>query len=184
MRAYAGIGSRATPGDVVVLMEQFAQLAKARGWVCRSGGAEGADAAFLRGDPDAELYLPWRGFNGHQRPVLHQPTGPAHLLAERFHPNWHMLTARARALHARNTHIVLGRDCNSPVRVVICWTPDGEEVGGTSQALRIARRWNIPILNLALPAHRERVEFVIWRSDHADRAVLVHAGDPAPGRAA
>lgn len=49
---------------------------------------------------------------------------------------------------ARNAMQIAGRDCKTPADVVICWTKDGKEVGGTSQAIRIARAKNIPVLNL------------------------------------
>ena len=42
---------------------------------------------------------------------------------------------------------VLGEDCNTPSSFVLCWTPNGKEIGGTSQALRIAKHYNIPIIN-------------------------------------
>jgi hypothetical protein len=43
---------------------------------------------------------------------------------------------------------VLGADLASPSRFVIAWTEDGEAVGGTGQAIRIARAHDIPVLNL------------------------------------
>jgi hypothetical protein len=52
------------------------------------------------------------------------------------------------ALMARNTHQVLGRDCRTPSLVVVCWTRGAREVGGTAQAMRIARYYEVPIVNL------------------------------------
>jgi hypothetical protein len=49
---------------------------------------------------------------------------------------------------ARNAMQISGRDCKSPTNVVICWTKGGKDIGGTSQAIRIARAFNIPVLNL------------------------------------
>ncbi len=58
---------------------------------------------------------------------------------------------------ARNSHQVLGADLKSPVDFVICWTPDGceterqrvWETGGTGQAIALADRWGVPVVNLA-----------------------------------
>lgn len=50
----------------------------------------------------------------------------------------------------RNVCQILGADLHTPVQMVICWTKGGKLVGGTAQALRIARANNIPIFNLAL----------------------------------
>lgn len=43
---------------------------------------------------------------------------------------------------------VLGYDLKTPSDMVICWTKDGGASGGTGQALRIAKDYNIPIYNL------------------------------------
>ena len=52
---------------------------------------------------------------------------------------------------ARNICQVLGEDPTDPSgysKVVVCWTPKGGIIGGTGQALRIAKRYDIPVLNL------------------------------------
>ena len=51
-------------------------------------------------------------------------------------------------MHSRNCHQILGYDLQSPVDAVICWTPNGNVVGGTSTALKLAMRAGIPIFNL------------------------------------
>jgi hypothetical protein len=43
-RLYTGVGSRETPPDILDLMTRLAQRLAAIGWVCRTGGALGADA--------------------------------------------------------------------------------------------------------------------------------------------
>lgn len=68
--------------------------------------------------------------------------------AARYHPAWARLDDHARRLHARNSLIVLGRLLDDPVDFVVCWTPKGEWVGGTSQALRVAKAAGIKIFNL------------------------------------
>ncbi|GAG46694.1 unnamed protein product, partial [marine sediment metagenome] len=37
-----------------------------------------------------------------------------------------------------------------PVDFIICWTPGGREVGGTAQAIRIAKANHIKVFNLAV----------------------------------
>jgi len=172
--AYAGIGSRATPPAVLDLMARAASWLSAEGWVLRTGMATGADQAFYRGASTRgplELYLPWPTFEagayspaeGPEQFVLDEPSPAAYELAARFHPAWSRLTRGVRALHARNCHQVLGADLASPARFVVCWTPDGSlngrgrQVGGTGQALRIARDHDIPVFNLARPDHRQRL---------------------------
>lgn len=167
--AYAGIGSRRTPADVLSLMYWIANMAAARGLWLYSGHAPGADYAFERGAGGrATIYLPWRGFgDGLAAPmgvIQYTATSEAYAMAAEYHPAWDRLSRGARALMARNCHQVLGPDLASPVRSVVCWTPDGSlngrgsGVGGTGQALRIAARHGIPVVNLRRADHRARIE--------------------------
>lgn len=48
-RIYAGIGSRRTPKEVVLVFESIARYLGSRGFLLRSGHAPGADVAFERG---------------------------------------------------------------------------------------------------------------------------------------
>lgn len=158
---YAGIGARATPAPILGMMRRLARALDARGFTLRSGGATGADSAFEAGADGAEVFLPWRGFNGRAAPIgFDCPTPEAHALSARFHPNWASLSYSARRLHARNAHQVLGLDLSTPALFVLCWTPDGavaatsSTTGGTGQAIRIAAAHEVPVFNLARPEHR------------------------------
>jgi hypothetical protein len=145
---YTGIGARNTPADILTSMTNCAYSLALRGWTLRSGGANGADTAFEKGAKNKEIYLPWRHFNGNTSPY-YSPTNQAFVMARDFHPAWDKCSNAARQFHARNCHQVLGLDLQSPTDLVLCWTPKGEMVGGTAQALRIAEHHNIPIINLA-----------------------------------
>jgi hypothetical protein len=174
VNAYAGIGSRETPDDILSVMTECARLLCARGWRLRTGGAPGADTAFLSGcllwcppdPPNYELYLPWPGFSDQAPPTLDRPTATAYNIASHYHPRWNLLSRGPRALHARNVHQVLGRDCNDPVKMIVCWTKDGSltghgnTTGGTGQALRIVggEAPGAQVFNLRLDEHRERIE--------------------------
>lgn len=147
MKYYTGIGSRQTPPRILEEMTKLAREFRERGWTLRSGGAAGADAAFERGAGAKEIYLPWRGFNGNSS-ELWPPSEEAFQRAQRFHPAWYRCSDGAKKLHARNAHQVLGLDLNTPSKVVVCWTLDGNLVGGTAQALRIAEHYGIPVFNL------------------------------------
>jgi hypothetical protein len=174
-RSYAGIGSRSTPEGVVELLSRAAEFLAGRGWVLRTGAARGADQAFMAGassvDGEIEVYLADGGYRGFEDLTPGGPSEAAFELAAKTHPAWDRCSPRAKALHARNGHQVLGRALDDPVRFVICWTPDGSldgssrESGGTGQALRIASERGIPVLNTARQDHRERVEAAL-RGDH------------------
>lgn len=156
---YAGVGSRQTPPDVLALMTVIARRLAARGFVLRSGGAVGADRAFEKGAPHREIYLPWTDYS----PLaarLYTPTTEAFVLASKHHRAWSRLGGAAKALHARNAHIVLGTYLKTPALFVVCWTRDGAiekttaETGGTGQAIRIAVAHGIKVWNLARGDHR------------------------------
>jgi hypothetical protein len=165
---------------MLALLTRASRWLVASGWVCRTGGAQGADQACERGALDAlgdivptdgslEIFLPWPTFGSGapwyaQFPrvtCLPYPHPGATMIAELNHPAWQSLRWSGRALHARNVHQVLGPDLASPSAFVLCWTKDAAdgspefpitaETGGTGQALRIAAKRRIHIRNLANP---------------------------------
>jgi hypothetical protein len=71
-------------------------------------------------------------------------------IAATIHPAWHNCSDYAKGCHGRNVYQVLGEDLKTPVSFVICWTPEGKEVGGTRTAIVLAKRHKIPVYNLAL----------------------------------
>lgn len=151
---YAGIGSRKTPPNILRVMENLAYLLAPYS-ILRSGGASGADTAFEFGAQTAygkrEIYLPWQGYKGRRDSAILEPSPEAFQIAAEYHPNWAVCNEVARALHARNSHIVLGKRLDDPVEVVICWTPQAKGGGGTGQTLRIARDREIEVWDLADP---------------------------------
>ena len=168
---YAAIGSRKTPDDIQVVMFKIAYEFASRGYILRSGGANGADMAFQRGcetwcdENDIpyferqEIYLPWDGFNGLSQCDEDGITIKQHWLAREIasehHPTFDTLSESVKTLMARNTMQMFGTESNSPeTDLVICWTPDGAiskttpNSGGTGQAIRMASHSNIPVINL------------------------------------
>jgi hypothetical protein len=173
MKSYAGVGSRSAPDHVLKLMERIGFRLAELGWILRTGGAEGADQAFERGAQAGKgavgVFLPWPGYNGYDEAVLTAPTQEALELAASLHPAWGGLSQGVRKLMARNSHQVLGTHLDSPVAFVICWTPDGAEherecgptTGGTGQAVRLASRRGIPVVNLNKPGALERIAALV-----------------------
>src|SRR5205807_1968611 len=77
----------------------------------------------------------------------------AALLAAQYHPQWKQLSVGERKLHTRNVAEVLGPrlDRDEASVVAIVWTPGGRGQGGTGQAIRIARAYQVPVVDLACP---------------------------------
>ena len=193
---YAGIGSRSTPPEVQRLMTEVAAELGDNHFTLRSGAARGADQAFEAGATLArspkEIYLPNDGFYGRSHGVdgaqSHIPDR-AFAIAAEHHPTWQRLQESTRRLHARNTLQVLGADCRSPADVVICWTPQGRDTGGTAQALRIARAHDIPVINLGAADAPRTAEAVIgeirarvpqWTAQDLEHFADIGRGMPQP----
>lgn len=161
-RIYAGIGARATPPDVLAVMQQLASRLEAEDWLLRSGGARGADSAFEAGVSDPahrSIYLPGPSFNGRSAGpggYINSPQMPGWAAAlesvNAYHPVPERLSPFARNLMARNAMQVLGPNLDRPADLVVAYTPGGAMTGGTAQALRMAGDHGIPIRNLGDPA--------------------------------
>ena len=151
---YAGIGSRSAPATICRLMTALASKLANLDYTLRSGHADGADYAFeLGANGQAELYLPWPTF-GHERTAYctQQYSKPAEWtrpIAASHHPHWPYLSTPVRSLHMRNVHQVLGWDGTEHSQFVVCWTPGAQGGGGTGQAIRVARTYDIPVYDLA-----------------------------------
>ena len=160
---YAGIGSRETPIVVQQMMTSVAQYLSSKGWTLSSGGAGAADSAFESGaGRRTQIWLPWKGLNGNPS-ELYYPSPEAMKLASSIHPAWGRCSEGARKLHARNMHQVLGADLNTPVQFVICWTKDGQDTGGTGQAIRLAWSRGIKVINMFHKGWEEELEKQIKR---------------------
>lgn len=152
---YAGIGSRDTPSIVLDEMTKLSGILETRGYILRSGGAEGADTAFAKGTNSAQIWVPdglalsYLSKNtNHQYKILDSWDARAWESIKKFHPNESALSSKGRALHARNYRQVIGSDLNEPNSLfVVCWTKDGGPIGGSGQAIRIAKHYSIPVFN-------------------------------------
>lgn len=157
---YAGIGSRALPHLAFQLISELAAMLCHHGLVLRSGGArKGADKAFEQGVKHVVRLAENRGITPTcdmiEIMLPQAATVKACEEAAKHHPAWHNCNRHARLCHGRNTQIPLGRELDSPVHFVACWTKN-EHYGGTSQGIRVARAYRIPVVNL------ERIEPEKW----------------------
>ena len=140
-KIYAGIGSRETPEGICLLMGDIAAYLGKKGFMLRSGDAVGADRSFEFGASCGKNY-PTEIFEAKDC------TEKAMELSSKFHPNWNACSPYAKKLHGRNAMILLGKELNKNADFIVCWTKDGAVVGGTGQALRMAKHYKIPIFNL------------------------------------
>lgn len=176
MTAYpsiAGIGSRETPPHILAEMTKIGAWCRTYRILVRSGHAEGADYAFEAGALDwCLVYLPWRTFNS-AAPVLGQSVevksnDKLNELVWKYHPKPKRLTYNGHLLMRRNGAQILGYDewpqetfAEAPVRAVVCYTTDGQDSGGTGQALRIARgETRARVMNMHSPLYATAAQVI------------------------
>lgn len=81
-------------------------------------------------------------------------------IAETLHSNWGGCDNYARKQHARNIHQILGYNLDEPVNAVVTWCVtdnQGNPIGGTATAIKLAMRHNIPVFNFYNTDRREVV---------------------------
>ena len=173
MAIYAGIGSREIDSEIESLIFRIGKSLGKEGWTLYSGGAIGCDFTFEKGCDESKgskrIFLPWKNFgnkwdrNSHYLDV-DSPSEEAIEMVKKIamdeYPeeyayikkdwNWKLL--------GRNMHQILGHNLKKPVNSVVCYTKNAEDVGGTRWALRIARKYNVPIYNLGKKETKERFE--------------------------
>ncbi len=185
---YAGIGTRKLNKASSHVFMRYACAMAFMGGKVRSGHADGSDMSFeigakiaydkmaelLKLEPGKyssvmEIHLPWSGFNGQEKNDFagyHYTNHPAAVaMAERFHPAWEHLGRGPRSMMSRNCNQVMGLDMATPIRFVICETPDGaydstmtsSKTGGTGQAIRVADAHGIKVYNFKNPEHKAKI---------------------------
>ena len=176
---YAGIGSRRTPAEILPVMTELAKELAKRGYALNSGAAPGPDSAFEAGAGTKKNIFPGNVKTGERELKI----------AEEIHPNWNAMIAAAKRnaiqkgknpeaaaayvanLMARNTNQVFGKNLDTPVDFVTAYTPDNLtdytkrtiDSGGTGQAIDMASRKGIPVINMADPNWRSQLDAVINR---------------------
>lgn len=187
MKTYTGVGSRETPDEMQTFIQDLACKLAGMEFTLRSGAAQGADRAFELGwltwfqaqtpwpkgdNLRAEIYVPWDGYEGHDRDGLFGATkspkdvhfkvwDEAEQIAAKTHPAWERCSPGAKTLHTRNVFQVLGPHLNEPSTMLICWakrTRGGNITGGTATAWNLALSHNIPCFNLNDPVDFARIQ--------------------------
>ena len=153
---YAGIGSLDTPEDVIASMQQLAGYLEDKGYTLQT---EEADRAFA---PGCEI----------KRLIPAADAGAKELtldMAREIHPAPWILPLSSKRLLARTALQIYGAGLDTPVDFVLCWTKDGceteaaltAETGEPRQAIAIAARKGIPVINLRNGNWRDKLKAAI-----------------------
>ncbi len=107
-----------------------------------------------------EIYLPWYKYGSDEKlrrsAVLKQPSKTAYEIATKYSRVFDSLKPVVRAFIARDVHVVLGLDCNTPIDFLLCYSDDGAETkqevsaktGNIGNYIRLCDECNIPVFNL------------------------------------
>lgn len=204
---FAGIGSRETPIEIQKSMYKVCKWLEEKGYTLRSGEALGADKAcegatqpwekedVLFGTKEftksKNKVTKWAEYEEGKKNVLikrketfksSDANDIVRSIAKEVHPAGDKLQGIALDLMARNTYQVFGKELDTPVDFVLCWTPlnkKGEVVehhnqrdgttGGTGQAISMASLKGIPVINMANPEWKKKLTEVYnesLRRDH------------------
>jgi hypothetical protein len=176
-KIYTGIGSREVPENVFEAMSTEAYHLAGKGYTLRSGGAKGSDSAFQWGHEcyysdinavitNQEIYIPWVNFKMEEYLSTSSNIIPQHLntacmeIAASVHPHWDKCSAGAKKLHARNVCQILGDGLFIPSDFVLFYAKEvnGIVQGGTATAVNIARKFNVPTINMFYPDWSDKLE--------------------------
>jgi hypothetical protein len=113
-----------------------------------------------------EIYIPWANFKMERFLGTQSNIIPVHLnskcmeIAASIHTHWNRCSVGAKKLHARNVCQVLGDDLTTPSDFVLFYAREvnGVVQGGTATAVNLARKHNIPTINMFYPDWSDKLE--------------------------
>jgi len=172
---FAGAGHRKLPEQAVKEIQYLSSILSKAGFILNTGGAEGADEAFMKAmatyGGKTNVFIPWEGYrklkaiNRNVRIFADIPQ-KAYEVAAKYHPAWEKLGPKIRKLMARNVQLLMGKDLESKATFAVVWgeVKGGQVKGGTGHTVRTAVGEGIPVFNLAThnprTFHKEFLEFL------------------------
>lgn len=187
---WTGVGSRIVPTIIADYQAMVGGMMAELGGQLRTGDAFGSDENFLRGYneaifnmsymPPAEVYYTRLA---NRRGLVHDPARgyfeaeqyesfeKAKRIAEKARGSFQNLKDWGIALHTRNVYQVLGTELDKRSWLCILYAePAGKKgrvKGGTNTALQVAKRFNVPTVNI----YTEEVRWALkrWLLDQLER---------------
>lgn len=147
------VGSRGLTPDQILLCEQIGEYLGSHGHLVVSGGALGADQAFVRGAHRGGgkilVCLPWATYERAQVPpgaaTLVGSSPEEIALGRHCHPDWLRMRDSVRKLMARNATIV---DHSGLIVAFPRLDTEGRWTGGTAHTLACAKARGVRIVDL------------------------------------
>jgi len=151
---YTGIGSSNTPKYILLKINRISRKLSKKGYILRSGAANGSDTAFEKMAIQKEIFLPFQKFN-YNNSSLFEIDEIYFKIASIYVKDFYNESLIEQNFIARDVQQVINNDIKS--EFLICWTRNGatnrsfsrKRTGGTWYAIALADYLNIPIYNLA-----------------------------------
>ena len=184
---YAGIGSRETPNDILVEMSKVSKYLEKLGYTLRSGGAKGADQAFEEDIKNKEIFLATKPASPETLAIAREIHPAPEAIDNAKNKKGESSAAFIWNIMARNTNQVFGENLDTPVDFVLAWTKDGKvgygtdrAAGGTGQAIEMAARKGIPVINMFNSNWKEELERVLKNNVAVAQAPTVQQPEISP----
>ena len=157
------------PGETLLLIDQISKSLHAKGFTFRYDGNtqdKASTAGFNACKERSEIYLPWKTFNKDVTPKSYKPSEKAYGYASGLHKTFNKLPPAIKAILARNIHVLMGDDCNTPVNMLLIYTSDGAETkrdikyettGNMAFFIYVCEALDIPVFNLKNEDVKERI---------------------------
>lgn len=167
---------KSVPDDVILKVNKISSALYDKGWKLNTDGNKNnilGVSAYKNCNEHCDIFIPWGGFNPElkSKAKLVTPTEKARQYASavkykkpmpnaKFKPkNYNDLPPVIRAITANEVHMLLGAECDAPVKFVLIYTPDGAETvaasngkmeatGITKYIIEVAEASGIPVFNL------------------------------------
>lgn len=175
-RTYAGIGDVNIPTNIQELMKMIGEELAHQGYVLRTGGAKGADTAFMEGCDKA------KGIKEVFYPSDLHVNNETLKIAKEIHGHWeycenkqpkqgHKYSFPVQA-HCRNMKIINGDQLNNPVEFTIAYQDINQVTGGTWQGIKYSQKLGIKVYNLFVEKDRNEIINIIFKKEEQKEKVL------------
>ena len=152
---YTGVGLEKMSIEMMSTMSNAAIKLRQMGLVLRTGFDDGAWVAFWMGAKYGRKY----DYISKKDVTTIALNIAKTFISENDKLAWDCMTQDAKDRYARNVMLVLGRNCISPSKFLLCWTPNGAEssihcntyygkTGYIGLFIKVARAYKIPVINL------------------------------------
>lgn len=176
-KTYAGIGSKKAGPVICSKAQRLGYYLANREWTLYSSHSPnfevnlelGADASSLG---ETLIFLPHSGYNG-ALSNFSEPLPFSYAIAQELYSEWDSLNFKNKTIISNVCHQILGRNLESPVSFVLCWTEDGSSTfhdipsdsGPVYFGIKLASMVGIPVFNLGSDTWRDR--FITHLDKHA-----------------